>query len=52
MQIANISSLGSMKKKVPATSSQRYSPVGHAVFGGVDVRSAKPRPKPLSAPGK
>jgi hypothetical protein len=41
-----------MKKKVPATPSQRYSPSGHDVSGGVDVRTAKPRPKPLVTPGK
>jgi hypothetical protein len=34
MQIANISSFGSTKKKVPPTPSQRYSPNGHDVFGG------------------
>jgi len=36
MTIASISSFGSIKKKVPATPSQRYSPGGHDVFGGVD----------------
>ena len=51
MKMANISSLGSMKKNVPATPSQRYSPSGHDVFGGTEVRTAKPRPKPLVAPG-
>ena len=40
------------KKNVPATPSQRYSPSGHDVFGGVEVRTAKPRPNPLLVPGK
>ncbi len=46
------SALESMKKKVPPTPSQRYSPSGHCVFAGTEVRTAKPRPKPLLAPGK
>ena len=41
-----------MKKKVPATPSQRYSPIGSRVPGGCMVRTAKPRPNPLSSPGK
>src|SRR6516165_12121620 len=53
MQIANISSFGSMKKKAPPAPPHRYSPVGHdGVFAGTDVRTAKPRPKPLFSPGK
>src|SRR5262249_6549929 len=53
MQIANMSSFGSMKKKAPPAPPQRYSPVGHdGVFAGTDVRTAKPRPKPVSSPGK
>jgi hypothetical protein len=51
MKTTNMSSIGSMKKNVPATPSQRYSPSGHDVFGGVEVRTAKPRPNPLEAPG-
>jgi hypothetical protein len=51
MKIANMSSKGSMKKNVPPTPSQRYSTSGHDVFSGTDVRTAKPRPKQLVAPG-
>ena len=39
MKIANISSRGSTKKKVPATPSHRYSPVGHNVSAGTEVRT-------------
>ena len=37
--------------RINSTPSQRYSPRGHSVFGGTEVRTAKPRPKPEVGPG-